>query len=64
MADAEHTLRHISYGYEILRWSVVLLVPLGVCVVEALCKSGCDTLVCSAKRLISGTCSGDTLGRI
>lgn len=49
---------HIQ-AYFIRLWNIELLcgvvVPLGVCVVGAVCKSGCDTPVCS-RRLISGTC--------
>lgn len=49
---------HIQ-AYFIRLWNIELVcgvvVPLGVCVVGAVCKSGCDTPVCS-RRLISGTC--------
>lgn len=49
---------HIQ-AYFIGLWNIELVcgivVPLGVCVVGAVCKSGCDTPVCS-RRLISGTC--------
>lgn len=49
---------HIQ-AYFIWLWNIELVcsneVPLGVCVVWAVCKSGCDTPVCS-RRLISGTC--------
>lgn len=49
---------HIQ-AYFIRLWNIELVcgivVPLGVCVVEAVCKSGCDTPV-GGRRLISGTC--------
>lgn len=49
---------HIQ-AYFIQLWNIELVcgtvVPLGVCVVGVICKSGCDTPVCS-RRLISGTC--------
>lgn len=49
---------HIQ-AYFICLWNIELVcgdvVPLGVCVVGAVCKSGCDTPVCN-RRLISGTC--------
>lgn len=49
---------HIQ-AYFIRLWNIELVcgdvVPPGVCVVGVVCKSGCDTPVCS-RRLISGTC--------
>ena len=65
MADAEHTLRHISYDYEILRWSVALLVPLGVCVGEAHYVNPTVSHSCSHRGESDiWDMLGDTLGRM
>ena len=56
---------HIQ-AYFIRLWNIELvcgtMVLLSVCVVGAVCKSGCDTSVCS-RRLISGTCWEILLGK-
>lgn len=56
---------HIQ-AYFIRLWNIELVcgvvLLLGVCVAGAVCKSGCDTPVCS-RRLISGTCWGILRGK-